>query len=406
MKHNKEWITLQLALGQGELLQPLIDEFGGAKEILALNEAQRMVSALFTPAQSKKLDSVNEQEVEQIMRLCEKNQWQIITYEDSDYPEILRNIIDPPAVLYCWGTLPDLSQTLSIGMVGSRVATNYALRATDYLSVSIAGCGGIIISGGAKGVDSASHLAALRVGAPTIAVLGNGFGANYLMNYEAMRQNITKNGALLTEYPPFVAANAYHFPLRNRLISALSDGVVVVEAALKSGSLITARRANEQGKDVFAIPGSIISQSYAGTNKLLQDGAIPVLSPDSILGYYQHLYPSLDLSRLITLNEWQASMGEPSAILPPVTRIKAPKQSFYLDEVDVQKVEIQKRAKAAEALSPALRVVYDSFTQDYQHIDAIINQTGMSGSLVISAVTQLELLGLISATAGKRYRKE
>lgn len=404
MIHDEYWLALQSALGQGAMLRPLIKQFGGAKEIFALSEAQRMASGFFTPKQCQRLERADFEEARRIIALCAQKGWRIYTYEDSLYPDCLRQIPNPPAALFCQGSMPDFETRLSVGVVGSREASRYALKATDYLSYVIARCGGIIVSGGALGVDSASHRAALRAGGTTVAVLGCGFGTKYLMQYEAMRQEIALNGALLTEYPPFTEVNRSSFPLRNRLISAFSDGVVVVEAAEKSGSLITAKRAGEQGRDVFAVPGSIVSHAYSGTNRLLADGAIPALSPDFILEFYAGKYPSIQIENMLTLAQWQETAASHAANVPEsVPSLQAQPE---LDKVDGEKEAEHNHQQAAEKLSGPLLTIYNSLTEDYQHIDIIISKTELSGPEVVSALTQLELLSLVSSASGKRYRKD
>lgn len=405
MIHDRDWLALQSALGQGAMLKPLIDTLGGAKEIFALSEQEKRISGLFTAKQIKRLEQPDYKGVERTLQLCETNGWKIYTYQDSAYPAALREIPNPPAALFCRGEIPDFSDRLSVGVVGSREATRYALKATDYLAYVIARCNGIIVSGGALGVDSASHRAALRACGTTVAVLGCGFGTKYLMQFEAMRQEISTTGAVLTEYPPFTEISRSSFPLRNRLISGLSDGVVVVEAAMKSGSLITAKRAAEQGKDVFAVPGSIVSHAYMGTNQLLADGAMAALSPEIILSYYTNKYESIDLSKQLSLAQWQAS----AAVRPAVNLTKADRaenQSFELDQVDDEKVSVHTHCREVQNLSPALETIYNSLTEAYEHIDIIIDKTELDGSVVISALTQLELMGLVTTASGKRYRKD
>lgn len=401
MKHDLEWLALQAALGQGAVIRPLIEAFGGAAQILSLSEADKIKSGLFTPRQLQKLNHVDLKTAGRSIEQCRENNWNIYTYEDAVYPSCLREIPNPPAALFCWGEMPEFDQRLSIGVVGSREASSYALRATDYLSFVMAKCGGVIVSGGAMGVDSASHRAALHAGGITVAVLGCGFGTNYLMQYEALRQQIVQSGALLTEYPPFTEITRSSFPLRNRIISALCDGIVVVEAALKSGSLITAKRALEQGRDVFAVPGSIVSHAYAGTNKLLEDGALAALSPEMILAHYAGRYASVDFSRLLSLAEWQAATAS-----QPAAPILKKKPSAPQSMGNVGESATRKQDDRLPSLSATLQTIYNSLTDTYEHIDIIIGKTGLQGPVVSSGLTQLELVGLAEPAAGKRYRKD
>ena len=222
----------------------------------------------------------------EVIARCNELGISIVSLDDPNYPEKLKDIYDPPAVLYMKGRLPDFERCLSIGIVGTRNATAYGKRTSHVLAGSLAKVGVIIISGGAVGIDSLSHTAALEVGGETLCVLGCGINYPYLMANARMRNTIAERGALISEYPPDYPPGKYTFPERNRIISGLSDGVLVIEAGAKSGSLITARNALEQNRDVFAVMGNITSPYSQGTNALIKDGAIPVTDYTDIISYY------------------------------------------------------------------------------------------------------------------------
>ena len=205
----------------------------------------------------------------------------IITMHDGLYPEELKNIYDPPTVLYVRGSL--MRGEARVAVVGSRRATPYGLETAEKLSAGLSGNGVTIISGMARGIDSKAHNGALAVDGRTIAILGCGLDVVYPSENKELMKRICKNGAVVSEYLPGTPPIAFNFPVRNRIISGMSLGVVVIEANDKSGSLITANYALEQGKEVFAVPGNIDSENSTGTNKLIRDGAKIVLELGDIL---------------------------------------------------------------------------------------------------------------------------
>lgn len=200
------------------------------------------------------------------------------------YPDKLRTISCPPKELYCLGNLPLLNDTTSIAVIGSRKYSHYGARATKDFASHLAQEGVCIVSGLAKGIDGFAHRACLSVGGKTIAVLGSGLDIIYPKENESLFYDIVKHqGLVVSEYPLGTPPQKQHFPARNRIISGLSDGVLVVEASRNSGTNITVDFALEQGKDVFVIPGNIYSKTSDGTNFLIQEGAIPVMSYADIL---------------------------------------------------------------------------------------------------------------------------
>lgn len=212
----------------------------------------------------------------------------IVTINDPRYPHRLKQIFDPPWLLYYQGSLEALAKPC-LAVVGSRAATEYGKRATLTITKALARAGFTIISGLARGIDGHAHRATIEAGGVTVAVLGGELTPNSIVqeNQTTAKQIIKTGGAIISEYPLGVEAQQFTFPQRNRIVSGLSAGVVVVEATLKSGALITARLAAEQGRDVFAVPGPIFSNTSAGTNMLIQNGAKPVQSADDILMEYQ-----------------------------------------------------------------------------------------------------------------------
>lgn len=220
--------------------------------------------------------------------------------DDEAYPPLLREIFDPPTLLYYRGTIP--TSELTVGVVGARRSTTYGRQAARKIASELAASGVVVVSGAARGIDTASHLGALENG-KTIAVLGCGVDVVYPPENAKLLADIEQNGAVISEYPPGTQPRQGFFPARNRIISGLSDGLLVVEAAEKSGALITATCAMEEGRDVFAVPGSIFSPVSVGTNRLIQDGVKPITCGRDILDEYRISMPKQEVEKISLTKE-------------------------------------------------------------------------------------------------------
>lgn len=225
-----------------------------------------------------------------IYEACEKYKIRILTYSDACYPNALRDIPEPPVLLYYRGTIPDWNRCLCIGVVGTRKMTAYGMRFAYKIAYEMAAVNTIVVSGMASGIDGVAAAAALAAHGKTVAVLGSGLDCIYPAHHRRLRDQIIQSGIVLSEYPPGTQIKPYHFPVRNRIISGLSQGTVVVEAGAGSGSLITARLAMKQGRDVFAVPSNIGRDGADGANELLREGAALVLESEDILDRYQYIY--------------------------------------------------------------------------------------------------------------------
>ncbi len=262
-----------------------------SEEIDAFNFIGRAVKLKLT---QKSLESAYS-----ILKYCRKNDVDIITYADRRYPERLRNIENPPVLLYCLGELPDLNRRLCVGVVGMRELSAYGAQMAYKISYELASGGACIISGMASGVDSMAACGALEARGSTVAVLGSGIDIVYPPENKKLYTCIKHQGAVITEYPPSTPPYASNFPKRNRIISGLSQAVLVVEGNLSSGSLITAKYATKQGRDVFAMPGKINESNSDGPNELIRSGVNVALSAEDILDRYSLLYyDKLDMGEL------------------------------------------------------------------------------------------------------------
>lgn len=228
---------------------------------------------------------------EEILEACDREKLHILTCQDAAYPARLKNIADPPNVLYYKGRLPDFDGSPVIGVVGTRKASAYGLTTAKRMGYQIARCGGIVVSGMAYGIDGMAMSGALTAGAPAVGVLGCGADIVYPVSNRALFRDTEEYGCILSEFAPGTPPAKWTFPKRNRIISGLSCGVLVVEAPEKSGALITANTALEQGRDVFAVPGPINAASSRGCNQLIRDGAGLVMEAWDVLGTYQQRFP-------------------------------------------------------------------------------------------------------------------
>ncbi|MCH7320921.1 DNA-processing protein DprA [Solibacillus sp. MA9] len=222
-----------------------------------------------------------------LQQYYEKHQIYAIPYTSKFYPLRLKEVFDPPAVIYAKGNISLLQEPRMMAVIGSRIATNYSENALKLLIPPLIQQKFVVVSGLAKGADRLAHEAAIRYGGNTIGVLGHGLFHSYPKENDELHRYMTEHQLVITEYPPYVGVQKWHFPARNRIISGLSEALLVTEAKLKSGTLITTELALEQGKDVFVVPGNIFSELSKGTNKLIKEGAIPVWDGHQMLAELQ-----------------------------------------------------------------------------------------------------------------------
>jgi len=260
-------------------------------QIFKMDKDEILETVTARPDEAGRLCDKDLSEAEKIVEKCARLRMKILTLGDESYPERLKNIFAPPLVLFLWGELPKIDGEVVVGFVGSRRCSEYGVRVVERLSYDVASAGALVVSGMARGVDASAHRGALKAGKKTVGVLGCGLDVGYpFENRELMKKTI-ENGALLSEYPPGTLPLGKHFPVRNRIISGLSLGVAVSEAPKRSGALITANYAIDQGRDVFVVPSNIDSPLGEGSNNLLKQGAKLITCAGDILEEYENLYP-------------------------------------------------------------------------------------------------------------------
>ena len=353
---------------------------------------------------------------EEILRKCADENIHICTYADAAYPARLRNIADPPAVLYYKGHLPDIDGNPVIAVVGTRKASAYGLTAAKRMGYQLARCGAIVVSGLAFGIDGVAMAGALTAGGTVVGVLGCGVDMVYPLSNRALFADTERNGCLLSEFPPGTEPFKWNFPKRNRIISGLSCGVLVVEAPEKSGSLITARQAADQGRDVFVVPGNIDVDTFVGSNALLKDGAIVATTGWDVLSEYQALYP--DKIRKDTARSHQtgyadevaAAAAEAEKSLPKVAQKNRTPRKNQTEQAGKDKKPIDKGENPPyidlvtlpEGLSDQARQIVQLLRSGECLVDDVIARTGLSTGRVLAELTVLEIRGVITRLPGKR----
>lgn len=356
MEEKAYWVGWNLVKGVGAVrFKQLLDFFGSAE--LAWNAPG---SALLSAGMPQKVidrhyQIKNQVDLDRIMDRISANAIRVVTWEEDEYPRRLKEINQSPPVLFIKGSI-NVEDDWAVAVVGTRRVTPYGRQVADELGRFLAQNGVTVISGLARGVDAIAHHAALEAGGRTIAVLGSGVDVIYPPEHRKLATEIIQQGALVSDYPVGTQPDGVNFPPRNRIISGLSLATVVVEAGEKSGALITAEFAVDQGKDVFAVPGSILNAQSEGTNRLIEQGARPLLKFGEILETLQlEQIPEKQLTRKLN----------------PMTSIE--------------------------------QTLFSQLTSDPTHIDQLCEKTGLSITDVSATLTMMELKGLVSQVGGMNY---
>ncbi len=405
MSNKLYWVWAQNALGISASVKTdeIVSYFGDAEKLYFAGEYEWKISGIFTNGQINKLKTTTLDRAKGIVEECEKYKIKLATPDDGYYPSMLFKLPNLPLVLYVRGDLDCLKNKIAIAMVGAREASDIGVRIARALSASLSRSGAVVISGAAKGIDSAAHTGAMNAGAKTVAVLGCGFGTDYLPENEPLRREIAHHGALVTEYPPRTPAFGHNFPFRNRIISGLSYGTIVIEANEKSGSLRTVGHAIEQGRDIFAVPGDITSSMNMGTNKLLRDGAKPVFNAMDVLEEYAERYPDLlDIDKIETILS-----TEPQSAIPPTVKKEKRRKKEKTEKAQATQTEQTTpfvKTAAPENISEKARLIFEAFCEETMQAEELILRTKLSTVDFLSAMTELEILGYIEPLAGKNYK--
>lgn len=373
----------------------LLDRFGTPGHLYAMSRAELVAS---TGLNKRQVDALSDKSMERARAIaydCEKLHIAIVTMEDAGYPAILRRIPDPPLVLYVKGTLPDLEQAPGVGVVGTRKATPYGLMVAETFGQGLAAAGFTVVSGMALGVDGAAARGALKAGGKTIAVLAGGLNICYPPEHNFLMGDIQLSGAVISENPPGTRHDGFRFPIRNRIISGLSRGVLIAEAPARSGALITAHLALDQGREVFAVPGGIDAPNSAGCNRLIRDGeAALVTSPRDIV------------------RELGGPLRQPPEPLPARPREAGKDVPVSLWDRILQQQPGESSASEPEEEKTIPDTLNDEQRQIVQAVldgadtpEAILERTDLPAARVMTALTMLELDGVLTRESGRIVAK-
>ena len=366
-----DWIALNMVRGIGpRTANTLLDRFRSPAGVFSAARASLEAAGLKPESITELHDSsVLERASEEVERV-ERLGLRVVTLIDSDYPPLLREIYDPPITLYVRGDLAALCAHPCIAIVGSRRCSTYGLNAAESLARDLADRGLTIVSGLARGIDAAAHRGALEAGGITIGVIGNGLDLCYPREHKRLAENVAGAGALISEFPLSTPPLSQNFPYRNRVLSGLCLGVLVVEAAEHSGSLITARLAAEQGREIFAVPGNITSRNSFGPNYLIKDGA-------KLVQHWRDIVEELPRDERARLNT------DPARAL--------------------SKAGNQPALEAIETTEPE-RVVLRLIKPDEPiHIDQLLVASGIASPVLMATLLQLEMKDRIRQLPGKCF---
>jgi DNA processing protein len=355
MKNKKLWLCANLA-GLGSVrLKKLLKDYGSIEKVFSLSHSE-LADAEIPKKLAVKIQGWEQLPWKNELDFCERNGISVITMEEDNYPALLKQIFDPPILLFVKGKIP--AEGITFAIVGTRNPSVYGLKMAEKFATELSYYGFVIISGMARGVDTAAHKGALKGGGKTIAVTGCGFKQCYPRENERLSKEISRTGAVITEFTSETPPEPQNFPRRNRIVSGLSRGVLVVEAGQKSGALITAHLAVDQGREVFALPGRVDALSSKGTNQLLKEGAALVENIEEIIS-------GLNL--------------------------------------EIKKVE-RKEVLQTTVLSEEEQVVFNLIRiKGRQTIDELLTDTGMSSTKLFQALLSLTTKNLITELPGKNY---
>ena len=403
----KYWVWLSCLKGLRPASAVALCGVLGGPEKLFYASREDLILAGATEKEAETLSDRSLARAVETMESCSARGIRMLTLADAEYPDRLKNIYDPPPVLYVRGMLPPVDEEAAVAVAGTRKCTPYGSRMAERMGFDMAREGCLLVSGLARGIDTAAVRGALKAGGRVIGVTGCGPDVVYPSENRELFEDVAGAGAIVSEYPPGTEPAPWHFPARNRILSGLSVGVVIIEAPEKSGALITAARALEQGRDVFALPANADSPFSAGSNRLIRADAIPVLGGADVADEYRALYPEklTGVSAGELVPDPPDSPDETSA--PEARREREASETEGKIQVDKKNAgEYDKLSQSAAPMSELLpdeRAVYESLKEKDVHVDDLIERTAMPGGRVLAALTLLEIRGLIRRYPGQRF---
>lgn len=400
------WLTTRKGLGPHSALQ-VLEWFGSPEGAFFADPAEYAHVPQLSAAERAALENKELDEPNTILGDCERLGIRILTYQDASYPERLRNIYDPPLVLYTKGRNIPFDERVVIGMVGTRECSPYGVKAGGRIAMELARSGAVVVSGIAEGIDTACIRGALMGGGTVVSVLGGGIDVYYPKCNRHLYDDVAAVGMLISEYPPGTPPLGAHFPIRNRIISGLSLGVVVVESKKTGGSMLTVEHVTDQSRDLFALPGPVGVETCEGTNQLIREGSARLITCGwDVLEEYVDRYPAA-IRRPAPLTK-QAEQSRLEQLAPAQEEEKPAK---------TQPKPERKAAKEPEEDRVPWSKMRDKLTDDQRDIllaleakplvaDELVELTQISARHVLSALTILQMQGYVTQEPGKRFRAQ
>lgn len=386
------WLTTRPGLGPAGALA-LLDHFVTPERVFYADGEEYALVAGLSPRARISLEGKDMGAVDKILGDCDRLGIQILTLQDSQYPERLRQISDPPPVLYLRGRMPRFDDEAAVAIVGAREATEYGVRTAGKLALELARGGALVVSGMAEGIDAAAVRGALKGGGAVASVVAGGLDIPFPPQHRFLYDDVAAAGALISEYPPGTPHHGYHFPQRNRILSGLSLGVVAVECRVQSGTMITVRRSLDQDRDVFAVPGPVDAPMSQGPLLLLRQGARPATCAEDILADYRPLYPAKLVPRP-ALGE-RAAQQRLEDLPPPPSAVPEQPQKPQREWIPAP----QQRDRFTDDELALLRAL----DEGERTADELVELTQIPTRRVLSALTMLQVHGALSEGTGKRF---
>ncbi len=395
------WLVMVFGVGNARLME-LIRNTESVRELYYMLHDPDC--GLLSDKDRAKVTKTQLSQAQAVHEYCEKNGIGIMTFEDAAYPDSLRNIYNPPCVLFYRGDVSLLHRGMLLTVVGTRKPSQYSLKVANWLCEDLAKCSIIICSGCAVGLDAASHWAAIRQNQPTVAVLGCGVDYDYPRENRELKERIVQNGLLLSEYFPGAQPLPAHFPVRNRILAGISEAVLVIEAGARSGSLITANFACEQGKSVFCVPpADLFDQRYSGVMTFLRDGAYPVFNHLDVLYAYYLKYPH----RITHYEDTDATRAEDSLLFggkpERAERPRPAKRRTQQAAAVPEETAEPKPFEIPEEAGEEQRRILELLREGAQTVNAICCMLGLSFEETSMLIMEMEMLGWIVNTQRDLY---
>lgn len=389
MSALKYWLWLTELRGlRNQTRLALLRHFPSPEDVYYADPEEVLLTEGITRQQAALLKNKDLSTADRILADCQRLNIRILTLQDAAYPGRLKNIYDPPCLLYVQGRLPVFDEEVAVAVVGTRDCTPYGVACAEKLGYGLTRGGAVVVTGLAKGIDAAATRGALRAGGVTAAVVGNGLDVLYPPESRYLYEDVAAAGAILSEYPPGTEPAGWHFPVRNRILSGLCLATLVVEAPERSGALITAGTALEQGREVFAVPGPIDAPTSVGCNRLIRDGGGLVSEAWDLLQEYEARFPDKlrpeESRHQPSILGYQARQKTEPRPVPPSVSLTHNDLSLTDDQITL--------LKALPEEEPML-------------VDDLIELTDLPTRRVLSALTVLEIEHLIEQHSGKRYTR-